>query len=226
MLARPPIQFLFLTCETPCRAREAACASFEKPPASEAPAAAIPRTVFALMAWTSEITPCAALAKGAVTGMKLATVSAIGATFLIPLHTFEKKPGFLQEDFSTVPFSATVSFRLCLPILISDWPGPALTVASTSWSFLPISASLILATAWPGTLATFQSSSTIWARLIFGRPVFSRTWKVSRALRSRCCWSSWLAAWLTYVDAACSWLGSTLARSTPDIFRTAARSPA
>src|SRR5262249_30616735 len=130
-------------------------------------------------------------------GMKLRAVSAIGAIFLIPLHTFEKKPGFLHEDCVTVPPSPTVSFSVCLPILISDWPGPALTVASTSWSFCATSLSLSFSSAWPGTLATFQSSSTICARLSLGRPVFSRTWKVSRALRSRCCCSSGVAAWLT-----------------------------
>jgi transcriptional regulator with XRE-family HTH domain len=76
---------------------------------------------YALMAFTSEMTPWAARANGAVTGMKLATVRAIGATFLMPLHTLEKKPGFLHEDFLTVPSSPTVSLRRPSP---SPHPGP------------------------------------------------------------------------------------------------------
>ena len=170
MLARPPITFPLLRLDTPCRAREAAFATFATraapaanllaipaaPPTTDAAAVTIPSRLFDLIACTSEIAPWAASANGA-RGVKLRAVSAIGATFLIAPQTLEKKPGFLHDDCATCPFEPTSSFRLCFPILISDLPGPAFTADSTSWSFFDTSASDSLVSACPGTFATPQS---------------------------------------------------------------------
>jgi len=74
-----------------------------------------PSTLFARIDFASEIAPCAIRANAAVAGMKLATVSAIGATFLRTLPIFEKKPGFLHEEEASSPLAPTVNLRVYEP---------------------------------------------------------------------------------------------------------------
>ena len=76
-----------------------------------------PRRLFARIDFTSEMAPCAIRANAAVAGMKLITVSAIGATFLSTLPIVEKNPGFLHEEEASSRFPPTVNLSVYEPTL-------------------------------------------------------------------------------------------------------------
>ena len=112
------------------------------PPATiDAAEVTAPSTLFARIAFTSEIAPCASRANTAVAGTKLSTVSATGTAFFRTLPSFEKNPGFLHELERRVPPDPTASFSVYEPTLICCSPGGPLSAERTCCSVFATSAS-------------------------------------------------------------------------------------